>query len=694
MYEQHFGLKRLPFRVNATGTDVFVGPQTAKTMADLKKAFSSYDTIVTVSGPVGTGKSTLVIRALDATGDDSKIVCVGRMQLDSSDVLELLLQELGLTELPNGTIQKFAAFRRTLKDLQDSDTRVIIVVEDGMRISADTLAELEALTAADGGDSDGASIVVMGDEQLDEYLKSPQLARFQQRIRQRLTVSPLSAAELRGYLMHCFRLAGGDFEQLFEADAANLLHPLSRGIPRIANNLVDSSLSSAAGSGAAKVTSNLLQQVAKDEYGLSAEGPDNAPPAASQPATAPEPVAKPAPTQPQEEVEIPELIQDTMPDLVILAAEEPEVAKAPDISPPPQPKPEAKPQAAPKPKAKPQAAPQPEATPQAAPKPEAKPNAAPQSEAKPQAEPEPAAEASAKDIPAWDRDPTLAQLKPDLAALEQAMAAAHGADPESQTSNSLSDTPAKKDAEPEKIPEITLDLSILQPVDDNLIDEPGEISPPAAENKAAPAKSDKPAADTDKPPADTDKPATSHLPPTQNKLPPKKNKKADTGIVRIAKQLAEAKTIEDVDDKLAETLFGEEINLIAAEVLANPELYDSANDKDQAEEQNAPNVAKSDDSAPGEVSLEPLPLPTDTGYDLTASQRLNTVRALNANMKSAASKPAPIPAPADTPGSFEDQINTSLTQTLKALDVKPPLSDDDDDKEEDKDGFLSRFKLS
>ena len=201
-------------------------------------------------------------------------------------------------------------------------------------------------------------------------------------------------------------------------------------------------------------------------------------------------------------------------------------------------------------------------------------------------------------------------------------------------------------------------------------------------------------ADSDKPVADTDRPATSHLPPTQNKLPPKKNKKADTGIERIAAQLAKAKTIEDVDDKLAETLFGEEINLIAAEVLANPELYDSANDKDQAEEQNAPNIAKSDDSAPGEVSLEPLPLPTDTGHDLTASQRLNTVRALNANTKSAASKPAPKPAPADTPGSFEDQINTSLTQTLKALDVKPPLSDDDDDNEETKGGFLNRFKLS
>jgi hypothetical protein len=61
-----------------------------------------------------------------------------------------------------------------------------------------------------------------------------------------------------------------------------------------------------------------------------------------------------------------------------------------------------------------------------------------------------------------------------------------------------------------------------------------------------------------------------------------------------------------------------------------------------------------------------------------------------------------------TPDPIEDQINTSLTQTLKALDVSPPVldrttridhdSDDDDDDEHEeqpkKGGFFSRFRRS
>jgi hypothetical protein len=59
-------------------------------------------------------------------------------------------------------------------------------------------------------------------------------------------------------------------------------------------------------------------------------------------------------------------------------------------------------------------------------------------------------------------------------------------------------------------------------------------------------------------------------------------------------------------------------------------------------------------------------------------------------------------APEATPEPIEDQINTSLTQTLKALNVPPPVSsrdtpvsfDDDDDEDEKKGGFFSRFKRS
>ncbi len=645
MYAQHFGLKRRPFRANAIGTDVFVGPHIATTMAGLKKALTASDAIVSISGPVGSGKTTLVSRALDSLSKNHKTVLVARMRLDSNDVLEFLLDELGIEEKPNGTIQKFALFRRHLKKLAENDQRLFIAIEDGVRLGADTLAEIEALTAADAGESEGASILLMGDDSLDALLREAPLARMQQRIRQRVKVAALPVAELRGYLRHCFRLAGRDFEQVFEANAAELLHHLSDGIPRIANNLIESAMTAAADQDLDKVATTLLARIAENEYGLSAADfdlePQSVAAAAAEPEAeavpelpaveeAPEPEPEPllipelateepvivfaepyadkdAAQESGSEDEIPELIQDTLPDLAILAPELAAAAETPD----------------------------------------------------------------------WDRDPTVAELKPDLAALEQAMAFAQGDEPEPAAADD-EPLPVPEPDIPEVIPEITLDHAISQRIESKLIDEPGEVSAPASANTPAPAND-------------------SNIPSLD--LPPKQDKKADAEIEWIAAELAKAKSIEDVDDKLAETLFGDEINFIAAQVLANPPSGEPANDPHEVVVATGQPVARGSAAADLDVTLEDPKKLDDGGTDLSASQRLKTVRALNSDLHPSIREPEAVTnnqavqIPVAAPESIEDQINTSMTQTLKALNVVPPVIDIDDD-DEAKGGFFSRFKRS
>jgi hypothetical protein len=54
------------------------------------------------------------------------------------------------------------------------------------------------------------------------------------------------------------------------------------------------------------------------------------------------------------------------------------------------------------------------------------------------------------------------------------------------------------------------------------------------------------------------------------------------------------------------------------------------------------------------------------------------------------------PPTIEQPESIEDQINTSMTQTLKALNARAPsvYDGDDDDDDDHKGGFFSRFKRS
>jgi type II secretory pathway predicted ATPase ExeA len=227
MYEKHFGLTSRPFRSKTVASGVFVGPAQIKLISSLKKAFAASDAIVMVTGPVGVGKSTVVNRALEGIGNQRIVAHIGRMQLAADEVLELLLTEFNVSRQPNGTIQRFAAFKRLLHDWAAAGTRVFIVVEDADRIGSDALIELEALTASDSGDGAGAGIVLMGQQTLAERLANPDLARLRQRIRLRHGAVPFSAAEALGYLKHCIRNAGGDFDSIFDPAAADMLYRCS-----------------------------------------------------------------------------------------------------------------------------------------------------------------------------------------------------------------------------------------------------------------------------------------------------------------------------------------------------------------------------------------------------------------------------------------------------------------------------------
>ena len=398
---------------------------------------------------------------------------------------------------------------------------------------------------------------------------------------------------------------------------------------------------------------------------------------------------------------MPDAKRESMPELKPDAMPKAKPEPSPELK--PDPVPEAKPE--PSPELKPN--PVPEAKPE--PVPELKPEPAPaptpiELEADLEADLEANLEASLdEDTPAWDRDPTLAELRPDLEALERAMAVAQGLDPDAEEQQEEVVAPPPKE-EPQKtglegVPEITLDDSINRKVDaaelerrKRIEEETGileeEVDPEieaAAENE--------------------------------------KRRKADAELEQIAAGLAQAKTLEDVDDKMAETLFGEELSIAAAAVVAkvaeekqtgggaaaeatggvaanpsgaNPDSDDSAEpsalDKEFEEVWGeTPNL---------EVSIESQFEQKQGGLDISASQRLATVRALNSenpatggtsktssNPDEAAAKPEPI----------EEQITTSMTQTLKALNVRPdpePINDDDDDDDDDnrKTGFFSRFR--
>ena len=98
MYEAHFGLKSRAFGSKAEGSGVFTGPRQVEIMTSVKKALAAHDAVVTVTGPVGVGKTTIVNRSLETLSPGRMAAWVGRMALAPDEVLDLLLAGSPLNE--------------------------------------------------------------------------------------------------------------------------------------------------------------------------------------------------------------------------------------------------------------------------------------------------------------------------------------------------------------------------------------------------------------------------------------------------------------------------------------------------------------------------------------------------------------------------------------------------------------------
>lgn len=741
MYKDYFSLTNNVFGNYPDGSEIFMGSQQAKIRARLTHALSSADTVVTVTGPVGSGKTTLVEAALKDIPGKQVVVRIARIKLQHDEVLELLLCELGVHQQPAGTIQRFTEFKQRLKEWQEQGTRVFIIVEDAQRIGSDAIAELETLTSVDAGGASGASIVLMGLAELIDQLNADVLTRTKQRTSLQLAIQPFSAAEVQEYLAHRFAAAGGKIAELLESGAADMIYRCTGGSPRVINNLCEAVLQAAAEGKTKTISASLVERIARKEFAIE--------PAAENAAHGGAPATTASlPDEPAKEA-IPHLMQDTLPGVEaspeqaaaphsshrILEPQVPETLTKTHVDPadikeldealrpdthllkvldvlPPRIE-----DLAPVPLGLQDQMPQPSS-------PQAK---VPEGAATPVAA-QPAAEKTAPDSRETNTDiPTLSDSmriqpvppavpsagtgstqtlrKPNFQAFESAMATARkgpielnleaetaaAAAEEATTAASAANRATTTDVP--NLPRITLDhcLQENQKAAEALLE---EINP--TEDVAADEEAKKQAA-TDR--AELD---------------------------RLAADLGSAKSLEEIDDVAAETLFGEEFSQMAAAVAAMA-AEESANDPDmppelaledtpsEAENESADSnpaqapAEKTDDPAVSSASITPDNAPFTRDINASALRRFAMLKAMQetptkapgaVEKKTVAAKPKETPveaselsqknAPPLTP--IENQFGSSMTATLKALKFDRPPEDDED--ESSGGGFLSRFKRS
>ena len=129
-----------------------------------------------------------------------------------------------------------------LLERRQAGIMVAFIVDEAQALPVELLEEVRLLANMETEDEKLLPVVLVGQPQLAARLNQPDLKQLKQRIALRCDLRPLDLAETTAYIAGRVRVAGGDAVNLFTADAVQVIHQCSQGIPRTISVICDNAL--------------------------------------------------------------------------------------------------------------------------------------------------------------------------------------------------------------------------------------------------------------------------------------------------------------------------------------------------------------------------------------------------------------------------------------------------------------------
>ncbi len=242
MYNSFFKLQTSPFGTSPDPRFLYMMPHTREALACLEYGISARKGFTVLTGEVGTGKTTLLRRALSSfSGRRVSTAFVFNPRLDVLDFLEFVLADFGIVPANRTKSGMLLQLNRWLIERFRLEETCVVVVDEAQNLSWELLEEIRLLTNLETSSEKLLQIVLSGQPELEEKLRHPSVRQLRQRVSLWCRTQALTESQTHAYVAERLRIAGAS-APLFSAEALNQVHRYSRGIPRIINLLCEHSL--------------------------------------------------------------------------------------------------------------------------------------------------------------------------------------------------------------------------------------------------------------------------------------------------------------------------------------------------------------------------------------------------------------------------------------------------------------------
>ncbi len=220
---------------------------------------------VTLTGEVGTGKTTLVNRLLDWLHHrKARTALLFNSRMNSHQLLDFILAEFDIPCDSKSKSQQLMKLNHWLLDRYSIGETVVLIIDEAQNLTYPVLEEIRLLTNLETSTEKLIQIVLSGQPELEEKLRLPELRQLRQRIMLRCKTTTLSKEETHQYVAERLRIAGAAGEPIFSPQAVDTIHLCSLGIARVINLLCEHSLVNAFVEQQRPIQPKIVEDVARE----------------------------------------------------------------------------------------------------------------------------------------------------------------------------------------------------------------------------------------------------------------------------------------------------------------------------------------------------------------------------------------------------------------------------------------------
>ena len=232
------------------------------------KGIESRQGFISITGEVGTGKTTLIHYLLMNLDDKVKTAFIFHPSITFEELLEIILKERYLEVIGKDKKTLLHHFVEYLSRIGRDET-LAVIIDEAQHLSEETLQELEELSDLACLVSGRLKIVFVGQPEFINMLNSPNLKTLNQHIGIRHEITTMTAEESRGYIEHRLKLVGSSTSKTFTPKAISIIIEHAKGIPRVINIVCDNALLNGFSESQKIIDEKIIREVIKNLEGPS-----------------------------------------------------------------------------------------------------------------------------------------------------------------------------------------------------------------------------------------------------------------------------------------------------------------------------------------------------------------------------------------------------------------------------------------